>query len=345
MFGNFIFDWSGTLVDDLGPVLEATNVVLSKYGRPPLDRESFRRQFRLPYHEFYAEVLPDVSLPELEAHFRTAFDAAVSEVTVLPHTREQLDSCHKAGVRLFVLTSMDTVAFERQLDAFGLRSYFEATYSGVLDKRHMIHELISCHGLDPEQTAFVGDMTHDVETAQHGGVASIAVLSGYNHPEVLARVRPDITLPDVGGLTPFYVRERKAPLPIATVGGLIQNSEGEILMIQTHKWSNRWGIPGGKIERGESSEDALRREVREETALDIDEIKFLMVQDCIHSPEFYKSEHFLLLNYLAQCRAGEVRLNHEAEAYRWVLPQNALALDLNEPTRVLLNHFIQQFPS
>ena len=58
MFDNIIFDWSGTLVDDLGPVIEATNAVLSRYGIAALDREGFRRKFRLPYREFYAEMLP-----------------------------------------------------------------------------------------------------------------------------------------------------------------------------------------------------------------------------------------------------------------------------------------------
>jgi len=47
MFNNIIFDWSGTLVDDLGPVLEATNAVLGRYGVAALDREGFRRTFRL----------------------------------------------------------------------------------------------------------------------------------------------------------------------------------------------------------------------------------------------------------------------------------------------------------
>ena len=38
MFRNLIFDWSGTLVDDLGPVIEATNAVLGKYEIAALDR-------------------------------------------------------------------------------------------------------------------------------------------------------------------------------------------------------------------------------------------------------------------------------------------------------------------
>ena len=76
--------------------------------------------------------------------------------------------------------------------------------------------------------------------------------------------------------------------PLSTVGGLIFNHLGEVLLIRTHKWSNLWGIPGGKIKWSETSEAALRREIMEETALKITDIRFVLVQDCILSKEFYQ---------------------------------------------------------
>lgn len=336
MFHNLIFDWSGTLVDDLGPVIEATNVVLGKYQIAPMDREGFRRAFRLPYSEFYSELLPHIPLDELEGHFRPAFDAALTPVTVLPHAREKLEWCRALGIRVFVLTSMDTLAFERQMDEFGFRSHFEATYSGVIDKRQVIHQILATHGLRPEETAFVGDMTHDVETARHGGISSIAVLTGYNHAEILAAVRPDITVPDLGVLRTVLNRRQRASRPIVTVGALLQDASGNLLMIRTHKWGNRWGIPGGKIERGESSMEALKREIREETQLEITDAEFVLVQDCIDSPEFIRPEHFILLNYIARVTDTRVVLNDEAEAFQWLPYDAALELDLNEPTRFLL---------
>jgi phosphoglycolate phosphatase len=342
MFRNLIFDWSGTLVDDLGPVIEATNAVLAKYSVAALDREGFRRRFRLPYPDFYAEILPDIPLAELEAHFRPAFDAALTPVTVLPHAREKLEWCSALGIRTFVLTSMDTLAFERQMADFSLGQHFEATYSGVIDKREIIHQLLTDHGLIPAETAFVGDMTHDVETARHGGISSIAVLTGYNHAEILASVRPDLTVPDLGVLRSLLDRRRGVSRPIATVGALIHDGNGRVLMIRTHKWSNRWGIPGGKIERGESSTDALRREILEETALSITDIQFALVQDCIDSSEFIRPEHFILLNYVARANSCEVTLNDEAEEFLWLSPTAALALDLNQATQVLLAEALER---
>jgi len=68
---------------------------------------------------------------------------------------------------------------------------------------------------------------------------------------------------------------------------------------------------------GETSTDALRREIKEETDLEIADICFVMVQDCIHSREFYRDAHFILLNYTCRCR-GEphVILNDEAREFR-----------------------------
>jgi len=341
MFRNLIFDWSGTLVDDMGPVIEATNAVLEKYGIAPFDREGFRRSFRLPYREFYEEMLPGVSLEELEAHFRPAFDQAVTSVTVLPHAREKLEWAKSRGMRMFVLTSMDATAFARQLAEFGMESFFEKTYAGVLDKRDLIEKILITHELHRDETAFVGDMTHDIETARHGGISSIAVLTGYHHADVLAQVRPDITVPDLGVLVKLFDR-RRSNTPVSTVGALIHDGQGKVLMIRTHKWSNLWGIPGGKIERGESSEAALQREIREETALEISDIRFVMVQDCIDSTEFIRPAHFILLNYIAKADHHQVTLNEEAEEFQWLPLKESLALPLNTATRILIEKILSE---
>jgi phosphoglycolate phosphatase len=342
MFQNLIFDWSGTLVDDLPPVLEATNHVLGCYGVGALDREGFRLKFRLPYRDFYEELLPGVPLDELEVHFRRAFAASAAPVTILPHAREKLEWCRDHGVRAFVLTSMDSDAFQRQLHDLGLAEFFEATYSGVLDKRERILGILEAHRLVPAESAFIGDMTHDIDTARHGNLTSIAVLTGYTHAGPLAEARPDLTVPDLDVLRRLLTRPGWKPRPVATVGALIHDGAGRLLMVKTHKWGHRWGIPGGKIKRGESSLDALRREILEETGLEISQPRFVIVQDCIDSTEFLRPEHFLLLNYVARASSTAVVLNDEAQEYRWVTPAGAMGLDLNRPTRTLLVEALNQ---
>ena len=330
MLRNLLLDWSGTLVDDLPPVIGATNFVLERFGRPPLSRDEFRRHFRLPFTEFYAEFLPEVPLAELDALFHQRFVEIQDDVAPLPGLREFLDFCRAGGRRLFLLSSMRREHYEVQSAKLGLGHYFEHPYVGVMDKRAKIGEILERHGLQRDQTAFVGDMIHDVETARHGGVMSIAVLTGYDSIEKLPPARPDVVVASLHELRRL-LDDGRAERPVATVGALI-TSRGRVLLLRTRKW----GIPGGKIERGEAAIDAVRREVREETGLALRDIRFVMVQDCVDPAEFHTPAHFLLLNYSAEAEEGSVVLNDEAEDHRWVTPGEARAMDLNGPTRVLL---------
>lgn len=190
MYHNILFDWSGTLVDDLPPTLFATNAVLASHGVPEMDLEEFRSRFRLPYPEFYEEVLPGVPIASLEELFRQAFRDSPKQVEVLPHAREMMNWCKAEGIRSFVLSSMDTGVFDEQAERLDMGHFFETLYTGVIDKRERIREILDVHGLAPERTAFVGDMVHDIETAHHGSIASVAVTTGYDPEERLRSASP-----------------------------------------------------------------------------------------------------------------------------------------------------------
>ena len=66
MIRNIIFDWSGTLVDDLPAVWEATNYVLKRARRPEMTLDQFRAEFCLPFTLFYDRHIPHVPLARLE---------------------------------------------------------------------------------------------------------------------------------------------------------------------------------------------------------------------------------------------------------------------------------------
>jgi ADP-ribose pyrophosphatase YjhB (NUDIX family) len=189
-------------------------------------------------------------------------------------------------------------------------------------------------------------MRHDIDAAHAAGVISVAVATGYESVPVLMTAGPEVLLRNLATLPRLLGgwQVREGSHPVATVGALILDVKARCLMIRTHKWSHRWGIPGGKIQRGESCEEALKREVMEETALPLSGMHFVMVQDCIEPPEFQRSAHFLLLNYVAKCPLPEpqVVLNEEAQEHVWVTVQEALAMDLNQPTRVLLEECLKR---
>ncbi len=338
MLKNLILDWSGTIVDDLPPTLEATNVVLTQYGLPTLSRDEFRERFRLPYSEFYEELLPGEPMEVLEVEYQKAFLAAKSEVVLLDGAQSFLEACEVVGVRLFLLSSIRADHFERHAEDFHVRHHFEGVYAGVRDKREAMAAILEAHYLLPEETAYVGDMEHDIAAARAGGVTAIAVRSGYDTPSTLAAAEPDLLLADVAALGNLLTaRPKERPIP--TVGALIFDATDRILLVRTHKWSDKWGIPGGKIRRGETAESALVREIREETALEITDIQFTCVQDAIDPEEFFRPAHFILLNYTARTTSdpASVVLNDEAEDFLWLPLEECHTLNLNIPTRVLVN--------
>jgi phosphoglycolate phosphatase len=348
---NVIFDWSGTLVDDLPAVVQATNAVLRDAGLPGLSVDEFRLRFRLPFADFYREFGGKLPMDELEACFHRHFRAVQSTVNELPHARDFLLFCRRHGLRTFVLSTVMEEYYAAQAALHGFAVHIDHPYLGVRDKRTRIREILTTHELQPAETLFIGDMQHDIETARHGGVLSCAVLTGYNRLEQLRASHPDLIVEHLGELQAILERngfqlsspggeggiQGEGLVPVPTVGALIFDDAGRVLMVRTRKWSNLWGIPGGKIKSGETALGALHRELKEETNLEIGDARFVMVQDCIRSPEFYRDAHFLLLNYVVR-RVGDgaVRLNDEAEEFRWLALEEALNLALNRPTRVLI---------
>ena len=348
MIRNIIFDWSGTLVDDLPAVLKASNFVLTQAGRPEMSLDEFRAEFSLPFTSFYDRHTPHVPMAQLEDWFHTSFKQAQDSVCELPYARDFLEFCRAQKLRTFLLSTVHHDHFAAQCRVTGFDAYLDKPYTDVWDKREKIHDILAENHLDADETLFIGDMQHDIETAHHGGIHSCAVLTGYNTLEQLRAAQPDLIVEHLGELRrvleqnglelkPAANHFEETHPPLATVGALIFNDSGEVLMVHTHKWSDLWGIPGGKIKWGEPSEAALRREIREETGLEVRDIQFVLVQDCIHSKEFYREAHFVLLNYTCHCAdKPDVILNDEAREARWVTVAEACQMPLNTPTRKLL---------
>lgn len=199
-YKNWIFDWSGTLVDDLDKVVDATNNVMSKYDKPLFTRSSFKESFRLPYAEWYQELIPGIDILEVNQYFQAGMKASNAIIPVLPYARELLQLLESKKRRIFACTSVDTNGFTQQSEENGLHTFFEKPYSGVMDKRDLIEEIIASNGLIKEETIFIGDMIHDVETAHHGGISSLAVLTGYNTQEELSSVNPTYLLENYASL-------------------------------------------------------------------------------------------------------------------------------------------------
>jgi nucleoside triphosphatase len=124
------------------------------------------------------------------------------------------------------------------------------------------------------------------------------------------------------------------------VVGVAHNRAGEILICKKPGnlgvFPGQWGLPGGGVEEGETTEEALRREMLEETGLEIADIHPLFFSEGRYPkvfPDGSQAEiHMLFLLFSCQALGEIARLNAEFEEYRWVMPGALKDYDLNAET-------------
>jgi len=120
--------------------------------------------------------------------------------------------------------------------------------------------------------------------------------------------------------------------------------DGPKVLLIKRKYSpneGRWALPGGLVELGERVQDAVVREIKEETGLEVVLKGLLDVATDIHLDERSRPKyHYVLVDYLAHRVRGKVRLNAESSAFGWFTVEQARRLDMSEGTReVLALHF------
>jgi phosphoglycolate phosphatase len=343
---NLIFDFSGTLAEENELPWKLTAQTIEALGGKPLDRETYRREFSLPVGPFYARYLPGIPLETIESTFaqlaQSQYGQGLRWVEGLVALLPRLAARH----RLFLFSTLDAAVLREALTQAGLQDFFQSTQGGVGDKRESLPLFIAKQDLHPDDTVYIGDTTHDMEAAAASHIGGWAVTWGHGAAKDLSALT-EVVLNSVSELEKEITKKEIAAaraFPLATVGALLIDDSGHVLMVKTRKWLVKWGIPGGKIDYGETVLAALTREVREETGLQVQAVRWIQFYDAIESPEFYRPRHFLLLNFAA--RVAGVKpvfvLNHEGVEGEWFALDAALKLDLNAPTLALLHDFSRQ---
>lgn len=127
------------------------------------------------------------------------------------------------------------------------------------------------------------------------------------------------------------MNEQQFPEP--TVGVFVFNRNGEILLLESHKWPGAYVVPGGHVELGERLEETAIREAKEETGLDIYDLEFILFQQFIYDSAFWKQRHFIFFDFAAKTDSTDVVLNDEAQKFMWIKLGDVLKLKLDSYTR------------
>ena len=89
-------------------------------------------------------------------------------------------------------------------------------------------------------------------------------------------------------------------------------------------------------------EAALKREFLEEVGLALTHVRFAMVQEAVHSSEFHREAHFILLNFFALSQSFTLEYNEEIVRHAWVTLEEALEYPLNSYTVALVKRALEE---
>lgn len=119
--------------------------------------------------------------------------------------------------------------------------------------------------------------------------------------------------------------------PIPSCHAVITNDRGAVLVVKRQRdpFRGYWGLPGGKVELGETVAAALAREVQEETGLIIAPPRLVTYRDAIHRTATGDvAYHFVMFFFAAVVTGGQLQPGDDAAAVRWVTERDLETLPL-----------------
>lgn len=184
-YTHIIWDFNGTIFDDLLPCIESTNLMLKNRGIPQMpDVESYRRVFGFPVKSYYESIGFDFSVEsydDLAIEWVNLYLEKTKNAGLMPGVAEALERFKALGLKQIVLSACESEMLNAQLKELGVHDYFDtiigldnihAGGKGALAKKWREENMDA-------KALFIGDTIHDAEVAGIAGSECMLYLGGH----------------------------------------------------------------------------------------------------------------------------------------------------------------------
>ncbi|HLD98965.1 MAG TPA: HAD hydrolase-like protein [Bdellovibrionota bacterium] len=198
-YSHLIWDWNGTLLDDVSLCVEVISTVLHEYRLPTITLEQYRAIFGFPVIDYYRKLGFDFSrysFEEVGDKFIARYHERATTVGLFDGARLMLEILSRRQVHQSILsaaaqTHLDEITRRHQIDAyfqhiFGIDNHYAAS------KLERGRELIRTSGIDPSKTLFIGDTDHDLEVGHALGTDVLLVADGHQDYTRLAAMHGNV---------------------------------------------------------------------------------------------------------------------------------------------------------
>ncbi len=188
-----IWDWNGTLFDDVALCMESINYLLKKEGLPLLvDKDAYQRVFRFPIIRYYEAVGFDFtkrSFDELAQDYMAYYQPRSLSQVLYPDAIDVLETFQKQGYVQVLLSASKKNYLHAQVKQFPLEGYFKDIVAlddiHANSKAELARSYVESQRANMKSVTFIGDSVHDYEVSCYAGGACILIANGHEHKDKL----------------------------------------------------------------------------------------------------------------------------------------------------------------
>ena len=192
MITTILWDFNGTVMDDMGASAGAVNAMLQKRNLPLISEEWYTKHLIMPLEAFYESVGFDMQkerIEEVSAEFQQ--ECKKFPRPVFPEVREALAQFQNAGYRQLLFSSLYHDLLIAQAQERGVADYFEGIVGrqdrSLGGKEAAVQAYLEQHRIEPKQVLIVGDLTTDADMARYVGSPCALICKGHQHREILEK--------------------------------------------------------------------------------------------------------------------------------------------------------------
>lgn len=181
-----VWDWNGTLLDDLALALDVANGMLARRGRPTMDATRYRDIFDFPVSEYYRRAGFDFEAEPfsiLADEFIGEYNRRVRECSLHADAADVLAAIAATSTRQAILSASEAESLAAAVAGYGIGGFFERLQGlddhFAVSKRGAGQRLLDDLSITPADAVIIGDTTHDYEVAGELGMDVVLVAAGH----------------------------------------------------------------------------------------------------------------------------------------------------------------------
>jgi phosphoglycolate phosphatase len=186
-YTHVLWDWNGTLIDDMWLCVDVINELLQKYNKPVLSLREYQKHFDFPVKDYYERIGFDFEKTPFEivgTEFINGYYKRWHECKVHKNVKRVLRAIRDAGLTQSILSAADVKMLNAGVKLFHLQEYFDELIG--LD-HHYAHGKVDIaraymqrSGLNPDRVLYIGDTTHDCDVAREINVDVVLFTNGHH---------------------------------------------------------------------------------------------------------------------------------------------------------------------